>query len=410
MNILHISFSDGNGGAAIAALRLHEAMSSSNIESRMLVFDKTNKQSTIFQLNTRWNKKINQVYHNTFYRITKYVFKPLYAFELGLVGSKISKSSLVKWADVIYIHWCGFSFLSIKEIQCILKTNKTVFLYMHDMWYITGGCHHSFECKKYETGCNNCHLIQRKFFSNIVSSVLRRKIKSWNYNNLAVITPSNWLGTCTKNSLLFQYKNIHIIPNLIDSKIFKPLNRTFAKEILNLDVNKFYICFGAIGGSQNKFKGWSYFVEALKYVEKSDNIEIILFGGYILDEEIKKIPFKVHQLGHLFDKYTLAAMYSACNVYILPSLAENLPQTMMEALSCGAVGVGFNIGGMPDLIKHKQTGYLAKYQDSRDLGEGINWAKNNCSISVIEQHQFIEKSFGIQRILQKHMQLWSTKK
>ena len=69
----------------------------------------------------------------------------------------------------------------------------------------------------------------------------------------------------------------------------------------------------------------------------------------------------------------MAAMYAAADVFVTPSLQDNLPNTIVEAMSCGTPCVGFNIGGIPEMIHHQQDGYVARYCDTHDLAAGIRY-------------------------------------
>lgn len=403
MNIVHISTDDLTGGAAIAAFRLNEAMNLAGIDSKMLVARKTSAAFNVISYLGKRQKLLFRISVLICAFLKKKLLKPSYVFSLNLVGSNIVSHLLVKHADVIYIHWTQDGFLNIKGIEKILKTGKPVVMFMHDMWDITGGCHHSFDCLQYEVKCQSCPIIQKKHMKGIVSSIFYEKQKRLSpYSNLFFVTPSNWLGTCVKNSALFGKHDIKVIPNLVNERLFKPCDQQFARNILNLPQDKKLLLFGANGGSQNPYKGWKCLKDSIAYLQ-TENVEIVLFGSELSENEKMELQFPVHSLGYLSDAYSLTLMYNSADVYVTPSLAENFPNTILEALSCGVYAVGFNVGGIPDLIRHKTTGYLAKYRDAVDLAKGIDWALNcNNKHSSAILHDFVKVNYSYKKIIDIH--------
>jgi glycosyltransferase involved in cell wall biosynthesis len=276
------------------------------------------------------------------------------------------------------LHWINRDFLSIKGIEKILKLGKPVYWVLHDMWAMTGGCHHSFECNKYETHCGNCPNLIKPSAKDSSYHLFEKKLEIFDkYKNLQIITPSKWLGECAKKSRLFSKKNIQVIPNVMDTSIYKPIDKSIARSIFKLSDDKKIILFGAVEGTINPYKGWNYLLEALKHLAQTENnIEAFIFGSEHSQTIVDAVPFPVHFSGHLNDDESLCMLYNAADVFVASSLADNFPNTIVESLACGTPVVGFNVGGIPDLVDHKRTGYLARYKDSNDLAEGIRWVLN----------------------------------
>lgn len=409
MNIVHISTSDLIGGAAIAAYRLNLAFNKKGFNSKMLVLNSVSNNISVVP----FDSKIKYFKHIFCFKIEQYIQKRIfnnnYTYSLGLRGESIRKHPLLRKADIIYIHWVGNSFISMKEIRKVALLGKPIYLFLHDMYYITGGCHHSFDCDGYKSNCIGCTNIHNPSFKWVANRILEKKRNLWNdLNNLHIITPSLWLSDCVRESTLFRNTNTTTIPNILDTTSFKVLDRKIARSILNLPNDKKLICFGANGGSKDPYKGWNILLESIKYMT-SNNVEVVLFGGMLSYEEEKRINFRIHQLGYFHDSYSLILMYNACDVFVTPSLAENFPQTITESIACGTPCVGFNIGGIPDLIKHKQTGYLAKYKDVKDLAKGIDWVLNDTSITREYLHNFAEKMYSENIIVEKHIGFWNVK-
>jgi glycosyltransferase involved in cell wall biosynthesis len=409
VKILHISISDKIGGAAIAAYRLNEAMRKNDIESAMLVLNKVDLNNPYINTTGSTKKKIlTTCFSKLEHFYLKYKYHPFATYSLSLLSFRISSCKELQEADIIYLHWINAGMLSIKEIKRILSLNKPVYWFLHDMWAFTGGCHYSFECDLYKTHCGKCSLLKSKIYKDTSYFVFNRKIKSFlKYSNLYIITPSTWLGKCAKQSFLFKNKQISVIPNVLDIETFKPINKKAARKILNFPVNKKLILFGADSGSSNPYKGWEYLKEALILIPDED-IEIVVFGNYLSPQVEKEIAFPVHSIGKLFDTYSLMLVYNAVDVFVTPSLADNFPNTILESLSCGTPVVGFDIGGIPDLIKHKETGYLAKYRDSNDLSVGIQWILHSEDYNLLCENARleIERNYTDTNIIKRHQDLW----
>lgn len=413
MKIVHVSTSDKSGGAAIATFRLNEAMRLHQIDSKMLVYNKSSEEKSVVQIRGFFLKARYLLFFYLSLICKRLVLKSPFPLSFGLFSaSHVSRSRLLKEADVIYLHFVNCGFLSIKEISSILSLGKPVIFFMHDMWILTGGCHYSFDCDKYMSYCSDCPNIQCKLLKNIVSYNFGRKQKKLSSkSNFFIVAPSLWLANCAKQSALFKGNAVSYIPNTLNISLFKPVEKSMARKHLNLPLNKKLILFGADGGSKNKYKGWEFLKKALHTLKiAGSEFEIIVFGNE-LDESAKvDIPFVVHSMGHIADIESLVFLYNAADVLVTPSLAEAFGQTIFESQACGTLVVGFNVGGIPDLIKHYQTGYLAKYKDSDDLALGIEWALQHKDDKVLidEMRQFVVNHFSYEVVSQKHLDMVRT--
>ena len=182
-----------------------------------------------------------------------------------------------------------------------------------------------------------------------------------------------------KSIIAYKKQTCFYIPNILDDTIYKKNDKAFAKHFLNIDANETVIAFGAIGVN-SPYKGWPYLQAALEIIYeevKDNNISILIFGNGDYKQMAAAIPFKTKFLGYLKDEYSASLAFNAADVFVAPSLAEAFGYVVMESLSCGTPVVGFNVGGIPDLIKHKENGYLANYKDAVDLATGIKFCLNN---------------------------------
>jgi glycosyltransferase involved in cell wall biosynthesis len=378
MKILHINAADKTGGAAIAAFRLHNAMLQQGMDSTYFVLERSiNDRADIFTV-SYFELYIKRILNKALETITKRTMRSKAGgFSTFKHGINIVKYIANFNPDVIYLHWIN-NFVNYRTLKQILKTGKPVFWFLHDMFAITGGCHYSFDCAKYQTKCYKCPFHGTGSFLTDLS-IRQYRIKHRIYkkfDNLMFIAPSGWLFDCTHKSGITNNNRIYHIPNLIDTEVFKPLNKEMARQLFSLDSKKKIIGFGAHSALTNPYKGWSYLKEALQIVSHDESLqgiqtELLIFGSNYSKEIAESIPFPVHFLGNLYDEYSLAAAYNCIDVFVIPSLAENFPNTILESLACDVPVVGFNTGGIPDTV-NEHSGYLAEYNNSADLARGIS--------------------------------------
>ena len=370
-------FSEASGRAV---LRLHKAFLSEGINSTIISLKHgINDDEKIIQKGKK-SKLIAWIDGKLQTYVMRNNLKRFGFFSYPIFGTNVSQMKEIREADYIYIHWALGGFLNLANMEQLAKLKKPIIFFMHDMWPITGGCHHSFTCEKYKSHCFDCQIFPKNKKNDLSFKGFEKKLKFYSgYTNLFFIAPSKWLFDCAKESALTKNKATFYIPNLLDHDIFKPFDKKTAKQLFNLDPNGMTILFGATS-IENPYKGWTYFLQALRNLAQEPNfknITLLIFGGGYKKEIADEIPFKTKFVGHLRDEYSIALIYNAADVFIAPSLADNLPTTILESLNCGTAVVGFNVGGIPDMIKHKQNGYLAKYKDAIDISEGIKFCLEN---------------------------------
>lgn len=404
MRVIHLNTNDYSGGAAIAAARLSCALEQSGVESSMFsLYSQRKTSATVSRFKQALSYPIRQ--------LDKWLLPETQAsmglFSSARFGFDISKHKSIKHADVIYIHWINHCFLSLRDMEKLCQTGKQIVIYMHDMWHATGGCHHSFDCIRYTENCDNCPFFATK--NDIATKQLQHKIDLFTkYPNAKIIAPSSWLTECVKNSTVFKAHHIYTIPNPIDTTLFKPDDKQASRRALSLPLDKKIICFGADAGTSNPYKGWSFLLDALHKIQQSkEDIEILVFGSEPNTQIENSLPYKAHFTGKITDTQKLLDTYNAADVFISPSLADNFPNVIVEAMACGVPVVGFNVGGIPDLIEHKVTGYLAKYKDVNDLAQGIDFLISTNHYNTISQKCIdkIHKQCSYKVVASEHTQL-----
>lgn len=405
--VLLINTDDSMGGAAIACLRLLDVLNKNQgIEAKLLVQEKKKSNNHVFEIaKTKWQKRLaflRFIRERLFFRFHEKNKEVRFAFSPANVGVDISQHPLVQEADILHIHWINFGFLSIESLNKLIALNKPIVFTMHDMWLITGGCHHSGDCENYQKSCGNCNqYLKNPTEKDLSNQVWTRKNTIFNPTpvgrgtitslptgvgrcEVSIIACSQWLANRAKKSSLFKKSKITSIPNPIDTNLFYPKEKHESRLQFGLPTNKKLVLFVAMKVSV-LWKGFSYFEEGLNLL-KTDNqeLELIILGE--ADKELlEKLPYKSHALGRINDFEKISTIYSAADVFVIPSIQENLPNTIMESLACGTPAVGFEVGGIPEMIEHKKTGFLAKYKSAESLAEGIKWVLNEADIDNLSK-------------------------
>jgi len=378
LKIVQIQYSTVSGGSS--ALRLQKAFIKAGMLSSIISLQEDKPRINNITYLGRKERIIARLDCRIELLITKKGDKDYGLFSVPVIGNDISSMKEIVEADIIYIHWVQYGFLGYADIKKIAKLNKPVIFIMHDMWSITGGCHYSFNCENYITGCKTCPVFTAKPNSNLAAIGIEKKMALYSrFSNLFFVSPSRWLYNCAKEALLTKDKPVFYIPNALDVSVYKPLDKNTAKHILNISSDESVIAFGAVS-IDSKRKGWPYLQNALEMLKKdtgSEKVTILIFGSNYNREIADAIPFKTRFMGYLNDEYSTALAYNASDVFIVPSLADNQPTTVQESLSCGTAVVGFDIGGIPDMIRHKENGYLAEYKNAEDIATGIRYCLQN---------------------------------
>ncbi len=362
-----------------AAFRLHRAMVLGGVDSTMLSLT-SDKPADEKIAHLGMKASIKSVINGRFHmRQTRNVIQEYGIFSYPTLGNNISTHEFIRKADIIYIHWAVGGFMTLKNMEQLAKLNKPIIIFMHDMWHITGGCHYSFNCENYIENCNGCQMFPEPKPKLPVKGFDKKHKFYHKYENLYFVSPSSWLSQLAKKSGLTRDKPVYHIPNVIDFSLFKPFGKKAARHILNLSENDTIISFGAVS-PRSPYKGWLYLKESLEILaknQKMENILVAIFGSDHDTEIADAIPFRTIFLGRFKDDYSTAIVYNAADIFMAPSLADNLPTTVMESLCCGTAVVGFDNGGIPDMVIHKKNGYLATYKDAEDLARGIEFCLEN---------------------------------
>lgn len=373
MKVLTLSAHDATGGAARAALRLHEGLRALGIRASMWVQNKTGDDPTVFgpagklaRFIGRLRPDIDSLPTMLYPRRKRVIFSPaVLPDNLPAIVDEFDP-------DIVHLHWVGGGFMRVETLR---RLQRPLIWTLHDSWAFTGGCHVPFDCMRYRERCGACPALGSTREADLSRRLWQRKRHALNGVDLTIVCPSRWLRDCAAASSLFDGRRIERIPNGLDLSRFKPMDKRMARELLGLPQDKKLILFGALRAAGDQNKGLHLLVPALRALADqgyADQARTMVMGASASDD-LKNAGLEATFLGRLHDDVSLALCYSAADVFVSPSIQENLPNAVMEALACGTPAIAFAIGGMPDLIEHQVTGYLATPFESGDLAQGIHW-------------------------------------
>ena len=376
MKILHISSSDNGGGAAIAALRIHQSLVNANIDSSMFVAKKNGNYPNVFS----YESKIMKFYALVKTAIGAKVSKlqktdNQVIHSLSFIPSKLEKYINNSSFDLIHLHWVQGEMISIESIG---RINKPLVWTLHDNWAFCGSEHLPLDINdiRYKKGYFKSNKPKGHKFLDFDRWCWERKKKNWT-KAIPIVCPSEWLSNCAKESALMKSWPINVIPNPLDTEIFKPLEKKIARSVFNLPLNKKIILFGSMDGTNNKNKGWDLLVNALKIFESniSNTIAVIFGQSYGTHSQYINIP--ITYAGKLNDPQSLAMLYSAADITVVPSRIESFGQTASESISCGTPVIAFDSSGIKDVVVNNETGFLVEPYNSYSLGKSIVELLNN---------------------------------
>jgi glycosyltransferase involved in cell wall biosynthesis len=378
LKLILLNHSDIIGGAGRAAYRIHHALRQAGVDSWMWVDSATSGDWTVQGPATKLRKglvKLRPI-------LGSGVFKP--AFKTGnpiIHSPAILPSGRVNAlnnsdADVLHLHWVQGEMLSIAEIG---RLRKPVVWTLHDIWAFCGAEHYTEEFR-WREGYRKDNRPSYESGVDLNRWTWQRKRKHWQ-RPMNIVTPSHWLAQCVRESALMRDWPVSVIPNPIDTERWQPLEQSLARELLGLPKDVPLLLFGAIGGGQDPRKGFDLLQAALQHLRgEIPELQLVVFGQ-LRPKDPPDLGFPIHYTGHLHDDLSLRALYSAADVFVLPSRQDNLPNTGVEALVCGTPVVAFNTCGLPDIVKHHETGYLAKAFDVEDLAKGLQLLLTNRALA-----------------------------
>ena len=378
MRVLIVNTSERTGGAAVAASRLMEALNNNGVKAKMLVRDKETDRLTVAAVPGQ--KRMQWCFlWERFVVWMRLHLKREHLFEVDIAncGADITQLPEFQEADVVHLHWINQGMLSLKGIRKILDTGKPVVWTMHDIWPATAICHLTLDCRNFETQCGHCRLLPGGGSANDLSTqVWKRKQRMLSDREITFVACSQWLAGEAQKSGLLKGQKVVNIPNAIDTHVYAPKDQQQARQRVGLP---------------------------------TEGHTVAILGGHA--EEIEgQLPFRTCPLGYVNDEQRIVDIYNAADVFVLPSLSENLPNTIMEAMACGVPSVGFRIGGIPEEIDHQQNGYVADYRNSEDLAQGIWWTLYEADHEAVRKAclQKVAHNYSQQSVANRYLEVYES--
>ena len=413
MRVLIVNTSERTGGAAVAANRLMMALNNNGVKAKMLVRDKESDSLTVVGL----PKSPMLHWHFMWERLVVLLRlhlgrRHLFEVDLANTGTDITSLPEFKEADIIHLHWINQGMLSLSGIGKILRSGKPVVWTMHDIWPATALCHLTLGCRQFTTRCRRCRLLPGGGSDHDLSaSVWQKKRKMLDKGNIYYVACSRWLEQEAKASALLKGHKITSIPNPIDTHIYNRCDKQEARARLGLPAGRQIILFVSQRAT-NPNKGIDYLAKACQLLADAQPDEakrpvVAVLGGHA-EEVISQIPLDAFPLGYVNDERRIVDVYNASDVFVLPSLSENLPNTIMEAMACGVPCVGFRVGGIPEEIDHKRNGYVAEYRSADDLARGISWILTEADYEALSAAAVnkVARNYSQQSVAMKYLDIY----
>lgn len=371
LNVLHISTTDNLGGSGRSAYRVHCGLKELGVRSRMLVGQKVTSDNDVLPIAAPGlNAAVDNFFSRALGRLSlQYLFYPS--------SFRMLRHPWFRDADVVQLYNTHGNYFSHTVLPLMSRRSAVVWR-LSDMWPMTGHCAYSFECERWRTGCGSCPLLSDPPELYRDTTAMLWKFKRWLYSRSAlnIVAPSKWIAAMAAESPLLGRFDVHVIPNGLDTTVFAPLPQDVARESLGINSAERVILFSAYSLTDRR-KGGAHLRAAIeRLAETEKDITVLMVGE---NGSNMNLPASVRTTvtGKISDDRSLAAIYSAADVFVLPTLAENLPNGALESMACGTPPVVFEVGGVSDAVRHMETGYLARYADVDDLTHGIRLLLND---------------------------------
>ncbi|BCA54125.1 glycosyl transferase family 1 [Nitrospira sp. KM1] len=377
MKIVHLSTYDIKGGAALSAYRLHSGLSVIGHDSSMVVKYRSGQDPKVMEyvlpmnLSSRFQRRVRR---NAIVKSLKpYVRTRPPGFELFSEDRTPYGDSVVQQVpacDVMNLHWVA-AYVDYERFFPTASRRAPIVWTLHDMNAVTGGCHYDMECGSYRQQCGSCPQLGSREEHDLSRQVWERKkavMSGIDPRRICIVTPSRWLGQVVANSSIFGRFRLEIIPYGINLEDFAPRDCASARDVLGIPQNAKVILFLA-EAVDNRRKGFEFLAKALLGCERSvDRLWLLSVGNNAPRIEAGVQGSHLNYVGN--DRF-LSLAYSAADVFVIPSLQDNLPNTVLEAMACGVPVIGFDVGGVRDMVRHEKTGLLVKPGDIDGLRAAI---------------------------------------
>jgi len=376
VRVVHINTFDSQGGAARAAYRLHEGLRDLGHDSRMFVECRRSVDPNVvaFAPRTDLPGRIFRSLRREFLQRTfggsvegQPAGRDMFSDDRTEYGFDVVRQ--LPGAEVYHLHWVA-GFMDYRAVLPAIPRRAPVVWTLHDMNPFTGGCHFDEGCARYRHRCGNCPQLGSGAETDVSTKIWLRKQAAYRKipaGRLHLVAPSRWLAAEAKQSVLFSDVPVSVIPNGLNLQAFAPRDRSFARDVLGLPPTKLIVlCVADVLGARRK--GMRLLVQALEALKDRADVLLVTVSRV---PDVLDVPVPHTSLGHIRDERLMSLAYNAADVFVCPTLQDNLPNTILESSACGVPVVAFNVGGVPDIIRDGMTGILVPAGDTAVLGEAV---------------------------------------
>lgn len=401
LEILHLATYESFGGAARATKRIYHALKAQPILCHMFTMLKTSEDASILVVqpkDPRAKLKYIHLFLNSIQKQKLGQSKILESY--GDVSAGIVDEINAHQAPLIHLHWIS-NLLSIDDIG---RINKPIIWTLHDMWPFSGSEHYTHDDAFFYQHPSQVHPNDNRSIQTF-----KQKYKSWQNQKFTLVSPSHWLAEYAKRSILFSNSNIYVIPYPVDYIFWSPQNSLQLNGKLKFNPNKKQILFIGPNLIDDERKGWDLLKDVLSIFYQNSKIEFELVVVGHTGELLYDCPYTIHSLGEIADDNILVNLFSSVDLLVVPSKSEAFSQVTLEAQSCGLPVVGFNIGGIPDIVIHKKTGWISVAFDLVDFSEGIEWilsVEGRSEKLGLEGRANVIEKFSSERVSQQYYDLY----
>ena len=414
MKVLIVNTSERTGGAAVAANRLVEALCNNGVKARMLVREKETDRLTVCGVPGRWRAQWHFLWERlVIWLHMHFQYSRVFEVDIANCGTDITGLPEFQEADVIHLHWVNQGMLSLKDIRRILLTGKPVVWTMHDLWPASSICHYARGCEQFHDECGACPLLPSDNSRGLANRVWRAKQRMLSGQHVSFVACSQWLAGEARKSALLAGQRVVNIPNPIDTRVFRQMDKHAVRRALGLPEDRHVVLFVSQRVTDPR-KGMQYFVDAVRLMadhhpQMKENTVVAILGGHA-EEVASQLALPVYPLGYVSEPQRVVEVYNAADVYVLPSLEDNLPNTLMEAMACGVPCVGFEVGGIPEMIDHKQNGYVARLRDTPDLAAGIRYVleEADCQQLSADCLRKVVRNYSQQSVAARYLEVYQS--
>lgn len=375
--IVHLSTIDVKGGAARSAYRLHQGLQRIGWPSTMFAMEKTCPDQTIVRfeppqgiMDRVGNRIRREMIARDFarYRVSRPSGYEMFSDDRGPFPNAMVAQ--IPPCDVVNLHWVAGMVDYTSFFPQMTRTTPVVWT-LHDMNAFTGGCHYDHRCGRFSGSCGVCPQLGSRQEQDLSRAVWKRKkqaIQAVTTGRLRIITPSRWLAEEARKSSLLSEIRVDVIPYGLDLDVFAPRDKAYSRDLLGIPQDARVVFFLA-DVVDNRRKGFSFLLEALPHCATRVEKLLLVSLGQQPPQADGRMPW-LH-LGSIHDDRLLSAVYSAADLFVLPSVLDNLANTVLEAMACGVPVVSFDAGGTPDMVRPGITGQLVPAFDVSALAATI---------------------------------------